>query len=286
MARSNMHHAVFEENRSAAGSTQRHVKANDTSNAASANSMPNTSMERLHSPKAWKIEDLERMTRARNYFAWQSRLVGREIGRRVVEVGCGVGNFTATLLNREAVIAVDNDLDCLARVRDRFLDRSNLHVMPGDASDDSFPELARFQPDSCVCLNVLEHIEDDEKALRNMAAILSPGGVVVLLLPAFPALYGPIGGNLGHWRRYRRSGVARLAEAAGLRVRRARYMNTIGFFGWWMNARVLRRDTQSAGQIEVFDRYLVPLMSRLENLVPTPFGQSLFVVMEKPESPA
>ena len=221
------------------------------------------------------------MTRARNYFAWQSHLASRDLGQRVIEVGCGVGNFTATLLNREAVIAVDNDIDCLDRVRERFPSRANLHVMENDASGDTFAELARFQPDSCVCLNVLEHIEDDEKALRNIAAVLAPGGVVVLLVPAFPALYGPIDRNLGHWRRYRRDGIVRLAKASNLFLRRARYMNTAGFFGWWMNARVLRRDTQSTGQIEVFDRFLVPLISRLEDAIPPPFGQSLFVVLEK-----
>ncbi|MGA3025801.1 MAG: methyltransferase domain-containing protein [Bryobacteraceae bacterium] len=238
-------------------------------------------MERLHSPRQWKLEDLERMTRAKNYFAWLNRLAARELGQRVVEVGCGVGNFTATLLDREAVIAVDNDPACLDRLRGRFPNHPNLYLSAADASDDAFLEVARFHPDSCACLNVLEHIEDDAGALRNMATVLEPGGVVVLLVPAFPALYGPIDRNLGHWRRYRRGELASLAEAAGLRLRRARYMNTIGFFGWWVNARLLRRDTQSAGQIELFDRYLVPLMSRLEDLAPPPFGQSLFAVMEK-----
>jgi SAM-dependent methyltransferase len=242
-------------------------------------------MERLHSPKQWKIEDLERMSRAPNYFAWLHRVVSRELGRRVVEVGCGVGNFTETLLDREMVIAVDNDEDCLARVRDRFANRPNLKVFPGDVSDGAFLEVARFHPDSCVCLNTLEHIEDDAQALRNMASVLSPSGVVVLLVPAFPALYGAIDRNLGHCRRYRRNDLAKLADAAGLRPRRMCYINTVGFFGWWMNARVLRLDTQSAGQIAFFDAFLVPLMSRAESAIPAPFGQSLLAVMEKPEKP-
>ena len=226
------------------------------------------------------------MTRARNYFAWLHRVVSRELGRRVVEIGCGVGNFTATLLDRETVIAVDNDLECLARVRDRFPNQPNLHVFVGDVSDDAFLDVARFQPDSCVCLNTLEHIEDDTQALRNMASVLVPGGAVVLLVPAFLALYGPIDRNLEHWRRYRRSDLGRLAEAAGLRLRRIRYMNMAGFFGWWMNARVLRRDTQSSRQIAFFDRLIVPLMSHIERAIPPPFGQSLLAVMEKPETPA
>jgi hypothetical protein len=72
-----------------------------------------------------------------------------------------------------------------------------------------------------------------------------------------------------------------LAERTGLRVRHMRYVNLIGFFGWWINAHVLRLEEQSPGQIEVFDRYIVPVMSRLERIVPPPFGQSLLAVLEK-----
>jgi hypothetical protein len=102
-----------------------------------------------------------------------------------------------------------------------------------DAGSPAFSDLARFHPDCCICLNALEHIEDDRQALHGMASILSAGGVVVLLVPAFPMLYGPIDSNLGHYRRYSR-----------------------GFFG--------------------------PLLSRLEGLACAPFGQSLFLVLEKP----
>ena len=100
-----------------------------------------------------------------------ARMAGRELGRRVVEVGCGVGNFTGTLLGREAVIAVDHDAECVARVRERFAGSANLHVVEGDASDDAFVELAGYGADSCVCLNVLEHIADDVRALRKTRLI-------------------------------------------------------------------------------------------------------------------
>jgi SAM-dependent methyltransferase len=222
------------------------------------------------------------MSRANNYFAWQSRLVTRELGRRVVEVGCGLGNFTGMLLDREAVIAVDREPDCIQRLKERYPDRNNLHAFACDAGSPAFSELVRFQADSCVCLNALEHMEDDGQALRGMASILGPGGVVVLLVPAFSALYGPIDSNLGHYRRYSRGAIAKLAGATGLRIKKAHYMNAAGFFGWWLNAHVLRRAAQSERQIEIFDRYVVPLLSRVEGLVRPPFGQSLFVVLEKP----
>jgi SAM-dependent methyltransferase len=225
----------------------------------------------------YTLQDQERMARAKNYFAWQSRLVLPHLGGRVVEIGCGIGNFTGMLLDRELVVAVDVVPACVARLRARYPGRPNLHVLVcGD-----LPSLARFAPDSVVCLNVLEHIEDDAAALREMASILPAGGVIVLLLPAFPALSGPIDRNLGHYRRYTRGSVVELAAHSGLRIRRAQYVNTLGFFGWWFNAHVLQLETQSKAQIALFDRVAVPLMSRAEALRPPPFGQSLLVVLER-----
>jgi len=231
---------------------------------------------------AYTLEDQERMSRAKNYFAWQSRLVTRELGRRVVEVGCGLGNFTGMLLHREAVIAVDSQPDCIERLKQRYPDRHNLHAFACDAASPAFRDLARFHPDTCVCLNALEHIEDDRRALHGMASILAPGGVIVLLVPAFPMLYGPIDANLGHYRRYSRRSIAHLADSAGLRIRKVHYMNALGFFGWWVNSHILKRRAQSEMQIAIFDRYLVPLLARLEGLTPPPFGQSLFVLLQKP----
>jgi SAM-dependent methyltransferase len=233
---------------------------------------------------AFTLEDQRQMTRAKNYFAWQSRLVVRELGRRVVEVGCGIGNFTGLLLERELVVALDREAACIQALRERYPDRANLHTLTCQPGDPAFQELARLQPDSVVCVNVLEHIEDDAAALRAMVEILTPGGVVVLLAPAFAALYGPIDRNLGHYRRYRRGALAALGRSAGLEVRKLHYVNAAGFFGWWINAHVLRRRAQSDGQIAFFDRWLAPALSALEGAVKPPFGQSLLAVLRRPQA--
>lgn len=230
----------------------------------------------------YTIADQERMAHARNYFAWQSRLVAPELGQRVVEVGCGLGNFTGTLLDREMVIALDVDSDCIQLLLKRYPNRTNLHALVCDADSDEFFRLARFRPDSCVCLNVLEHLADDRKALAAMASILPRGGTIVLLVPAFAALYGPIDRNLGHYRRYNRAAIAALAGATGLLIAKLHYVNLAGFFGWWMNSHVFRREAQSSGQIQIFDQCLVPILSRLEALARPPFGQSLLAVLRKP----
>jgi 2-polyprenyl-3-methyl-5-hydroxy-6-metoxy-1,4-benzoquinol methylase len=223
------------------------------------------------------------MVRAANYFAWQHRLVRRELGRRVIEIGCGIGNFTGLLFDScEAVAAVDVEQGCIDRLRERYPAQANLEAFPCDVMAPEFFDLQSFRADSCVCLNVLEHIEDDREALRRMASMLTPEGIVVLIVPAFQGLFGPIDELLGHYRRYTRASISKLAETAGLAVKTAHYMNAIGFFAWWTNAHILKRRAQSAAQIEVFDRYVVPIASRLEGWMSPPFGQSLFVVLKKP----
>jgi SAM-dependent methyltransferase len=223
------------------------------------------------------------MARARNYFAWQGRLVTREIGRRVVEVGCGIGNFTGMLLDREVVVAADPEPECIELLKKRYSGRTNLLALTCAADRPDFEALARFHPDTCVCLNVLEHIEDDLAALRRMASVLVPGGAIVSIVPAFPALFGPIDRNLRHYRRYRMRDVRALTEASGLHIGKLHYMNLAGFFGWWMNAHIRKLQAQSPAQIAFFDRWIVPAMARIEDVVRPPFGQSIFAVLRKPD---
>jgi ubiquinone/menaquinone biosynthesis C-methylase UbiE len=230
----------------------------------------------------YNVEDQQRMSPAKNYFAWQSRLVKREIGTRVIEVGCGIGNFTETILDHEAVLGIDVDAGCVARFRRRFQACPNLGARVCNVANDEFLALCDFRAESCVALNVLEHIKDDRSALGRMARVVRPGGSIVLLVPAFASLYGPIDRNLGHFRRYERRAIRELAQSLNLQVARLSFVNLIGFFGWLINARVLKLQAQSENQIAAFDRWIVPSMSRIEELIPPPLGQSLLVVLRVP----
>jgi 2-polyprenyl-3-methyl-5-hydroxy-6-metoxy-1,4-benzoquinol methylase len=235
----------------------------------------------LQPSSEYTVRDQQRMTRAVNYFAWQARLALAPLGRRIVEVGCGIGNFTRMMLDRDLVIGLDIDPNCIAQHRERFADRPQVQSHVLDALDPAFGALREHQPDSIVCLNVLEHISDDLATLRAFHSILPPGGRVVLLVPAFEALYGPIDKHLGHYRRYTKASLRKTAQDAGFQARELRHMNTIGFFGWWVNAKLIPREEQSEGQIELFDKFIVPVQEKIESWIAPPFGQSVFAVLEK-----
>ena len=231
----------------------------------------------------YTVRDQERMKRATRYFEWQFQLAEAELGKRILEIGCGLGNFTQHLINREFVVGIDVEPDCVAEHRKRFAGRTNLVSLCLDVQSADFPELARYRPDSIACLNVLEHVRDDALALAHMNAVLPPGGAVVLIVPAFSSLYGPIDERLGHYRRYTKASLAQRAAEAGFRPRILRYINSFGFFGWWFNARILKKTEQSETQITVFDTFVVPVLSRLEGWIEPPLGQSIFTVLVKPD---
>ncbi len=221
------------------------------------------------------------MQLASNYFDWQARMAKEQLGSRVLEIGCGMGNFTRHLLDRELVVGIDIEEPCVQRHRERFAGNSNLEARVMDVLDPAFLELKSYDLQSIVMLNVLEHVSDDVLALKHMNGVLPLGGKVVLIVPAFESLYGPIDTNLGHYRRYSKPSFRLLAENQGFHVRVLRYINSVGFVGWWLNAKVLKKTEQSENQIKFFDSKIVPILSRFEAAIEPPFGQSLFAVLEK-----
>jgi 2-polyprenyl-3-methyl-5-hydroxy-6-metoxy-1,4-benzoquinol methylase len=231
----------------------------------------------------YTVRDQERMKHATRYFEWQFRLAEAQLGRRVLEIGCGLGNFTRHLLDRELVLGVDVEQECITKRLTTFADYPNLVSMCLDVQDQSFLSLRKYEPDSIACLNVLEHVKDHVLALAHMHSVLAPGGKAVLIVPAFESLYGPIDERLGHFRRYSKTSMTQAATEAGFRVQTLRYMNGVGFFGWWVNAHILKKTEQSESQIALFDSFVVPVMSKLEGMIEPFVGQSIFTVLVKPE---
>jgi SAM-dependent methyltransferase len=229
----------------------------------------------------YTLLDQQLMSRAKRYFEWQARVVKEHLGQRVLETGCGVGNFTRHLTDRELVVSMDVVEECVDRARAHFAGHPNMQFRCLDVQDPRFLDLKTLRADTVVCLNVLEHVRDDRLALKHMHHVLAPGGRAIFLLPAFESLYGPIDQNLGHFRRYSKSSWRKMAEEVGFRVTHLRYFNFMGFFGWWSNAHILRRQTQSAFQIDLFERLAVPVESFLESWMEPPVGQSIFTVLEK-----
>lgn len=222
---------------------------------------------------------LERLAEAPRYNRWMFDRLRRWVGRHVLEVGSGIGNLSAFLIDRERLVLTDTRPEYLARLRERFGGQPGVAIarlyLPADDS-----ALAGERFDTVICLNVLEHVEDDVGSLRAIHNLLTAGGRLILLVPALPALYGTLDEALGHCRRYTRPELAAKFGAAGFRLRHLEYFNLAGVPGWWFTGRVLRRRVIPTGSLRLYDA-LVPLF-RLERLLPWRVGQSLIAIGETP----
>ncbi|MGD9903576.1 MAG: glycosyltransferase [Vicinamibacterales bacterium] len=221
---------------------------------------------------------LRRMEQLAPYNRWLHDRFDAFLGRRVLEVGSGVGNQTRYFADRERVVASDIEPHYLRELRRRFEDSQNVRVASFvfPLGDSELADLKQERIDSIVCMNVLEHIEQDAATLRDFAAVLEPGGRLVLLVPAMPALYGSLDVALHHFRRYDKDGLTQLVEDSGFEVTDIRFLNRPGVVGWWLNSRVLKRTVLPKGQLSAF-KWLMPLLRREEASRPS-FGMSLLVL--------
>jgi SAM-dependent methyltransferase len=222
---------------------------------------------------------LERMAAAPRYNRWMFDRLHPWVGRRVLEIGAGIGNMSVFLADRERVVLTDTEPYYLGRLRERFADRPQVSVAELRLPAVS-PGLVAERLDTVVCLNVLEHIEDDRASLRAMHHLLQPGGRLVLLVPSLRALYGTLDEALGHFRRYVPDELSEKLRAAGFHLRHLEYFNLAGVPGWWVAGRVLRRRLIPTGALRWYEA-LVPLF-RLERLLPWRIGQSLIAIGEVP----
>lgn len=218
-------------------------------------------------------------TAAPRYRAWEFRLVAPHLGRSVLEVGSGMGYFSEKLVQArlERVVLSDTDDVCLARLHEKFAHEPHVEIatvgLPGRVGIDG-------RVDSVVAMNVLEHIEDDVQALRDLAAVVNRGGRIVLWVPAYMQLYGDFDRKVGHFRRYTPETIRSVVERAGLAVRAARPVNLLGGIAWWAAVRRGGAGRPDPRLVWIYDNVVVPTSQALERVVRPPFGQSVLCVAD------
>jgi glycosyltransferase involved in cell wall biosynthesis len=221
-------------------------------------------------------QTLLRLGRAERYNRWMAEQIAPFLGQRILEIGSGIGNLTRHLVGRERVVATELNPRYLRILANTFEHHTGVEVRSLDLADFDPRALTEGRLDTAVCLNVLEHIEDDRQALRRLAATLAPGGRLILLVPAHQWLFGATDRAIHHYRRYEAADLRARMEEAGFRVERVSFFNRLGVLGWYLNSVLFQRKTVPGLQLRI-QNLLVPLL-RAEQALPLPFGLSLIAI--------
>jgi len=230
-------------------------------------------------------EILARLNRAPRFTKWMADTIRPYLGEQVLEIGAGIGNLTSNLVPRQVYWASDINPHYLDRLRRLEPTRPYLHVQYTDATaGETYPQ-QHF--DTVICLNVVEHLEDDVNALRNIRSALRKDGRAIILVPNGPGLYGSLDRVLGHYRRYTRKQLQDVCERAGFRVEKVLKFNRIGAPGWWWNGRVLKKSTFGFWQIKLLNT-LLPVVRPIDRFLPFPHLSWIAIlrVDERPQESA
>jgi SAM-dependent methyltransferase len=223
-----------------------------------------------------------RLSRAGNFNSWMADTIRAYCGERVLEIGCGVGNLTCKLIPRRQYTASDSNPLYLETLKALSADRPYLQTSYCDVTNgSSFPQCDQLF-DTAICLNVIANVDDDCRALDNIRQVLSDRGRAIVLVPQGEWIFGTLDKALGHKRRYSKRSLKAVAEASGFVVKEIFEFNRFGTLGWFINAKILRRQVFGVFQIWLLD-LLTPLFRHIDRILPFP-GLSLIAVLERQEA--
>ncbi|MGH3979728.1 MAG: class I SAM-dependent methyltransferase [Pseudonocardiaceae bacterium] len=209
------------------------------------------------------------------YRRFQHDLIVPHLGRSVLEVGAGLGEFAEQLTGLDRLVVTDVDPDAVSVMRRRFAGRPEVQVRRLDVESG----LELDEPvDTVVTINTLEHIEDDAETLRSLARLVAPGGTIVAWVPGYQQLFGDFDRKVGHVRRYTPSTLTASFRAAQLQPTVVKPVNLLGGVAWWAAVRRGGTGSPNPRLVAVYDRVLVPVTRTIERLVRVPFGQSILGV--------
>ncbi len=230
------------------------------------------------------IFGLESLSRADNYNQWILDQFRNDLKGHILEIGSGLGTFTKILLPFSTKItALEIDPNYYKTFLKRFKNHSKVDFQATDISSASIKATSFKKVNTAIMVNVLEHIEDHEQVISNISKVLSPKGRLIIFVPAIPQLYSAWDASVGHYRRYTKEDLFQLCKKNDLKINKLYYFNFVGAFGWYLNKIIgtTPRSQQFGGQVVLYDRLFVPVVSVLERYVKPPFGQSLVLVAEK-----
>jgi glycosyltransferase involved in cell wall biosynthesis len=222
---------------------------------------------------------LARLSRARRFNTWMVDTIRPYCGDHVLEIGSGIGNLSCTLVPRLRYVATDVNPLYLHTLENLAIDRPYFSASYCDVTNlASYPRIAA-EFDTVICLNVLEHVDDDCQALLNIRSVLGECGRAIVLVPQGPWNFGSVDSVLGHRRRYTVSSLAQLAASCGMKITELLQFNRVGSIAWFINGKLLRRRNFGFGQTLMLN-VLTPLMRLADQVLPVP-PLSLIAVMVK-----
>ena len=226
------------------------------------------------------FETLKVIANANAFNKWMYETIAPFCQGNILEIGSGIGNISKFFLEHGASITLsDTDNFYVQKLKDQF---PSINILSIDLEHPLFVnEYKKIlnQYDTVFLLNVLEHINNDETAIRNCYHLLKDGGNLVILTPAYPGLYSKIDKGLHHYRRYTRKSLTGIIIKNHFIVKKLFHFNALGAAGW-LYAKLFGMKKIPSGEMKLFNK-LTGVAKFFDKLLRNSLGLSIIIVAGK-----
>ncbi|MFA5828067.1 MAG: methyltransferase domain-containing protein [Candidatus Shapirobacteria bacterium] len=233
-----------------------------------------------------KVKDYE----LNNYRKYQYDLIGKYVGREILEVGSGEKGFTNEIVKNargiKRLVSIEPSKTLFKLHQKRFVFPKYVSFQMEDLFKLKDKTVGHF--DTILFIHVLEHIKEDIKAIEKAYELLKPGGMILIEVPALPFLYSSHDKFLGHYRRYSKKYMLGLINRERFNVVDIWYQDFIGVLGSLLYFKFKKITLGSGSGINLvknqgkfYDSYVVPFQKFVEKYIRPPIGLGLTVVLQK-----
>ncbi len=226
-------------------------------------------------------QELDIFAHARRWKRYWSSCVRPFLRGDVLEVGAGIGANTPLFAPRavRSWTCIEPDAELAHRAAAALAaDPSTSACQVLVATTLTLPADRKF--DALLYIDVLEHIEKDRDELERAAALLKPGGSLIVLSPAHEWLFTAFDQSIGHFRRYDRATMIACGPST-CRLDRLWYLDSVGLLASCANRLLLKQSMPNIRQILFWDRYLVTCSTTLDRVLGHRVGKSILAVWTK-----
>lgn len=230
-------------------------------------------------------DTLDVISNADKFNRWTYETIRPFCKGNILEIGSGLGNISQFFLKEGSFILLSDIREgYCTELKQKFQSYSTLKgVELIDLVDPDFDEKFKHlfsSFDSIFSLNVVEHIYDDNLAIKNAKKLLQKQGHLIILVPSYQGLYNGLDKDLDHYRRYNKKTLSVLFEKNELNIIKKQYFNFMGIFAWMISGKLQRNKTIPGGQMRLYNAF-VPIFKWIDRLVFRLAGLSTIVVGKK-----
>jgi SAM-dependent methyltransferase len=231
------------------------------------------------------LHTLEVVAKAGRFNRWMYDQFRHELQGEILEIGSGIGNISRLVIEEGHPLTLSDYNDEYCFYLKKIFEGNKIiqNILRIDLLDSDFEKLFEAYKEkfnTIFLLNVIEHIDDDARAVKNCHYLLKPGGRLIVLAPAYNWLFCSLDKQLGHYKRYTIRSMISLLTKENFNISNGSYFNFIGIAGWFLFGKIIGRKMLGRSEMIAFDS-IIPVAKLADKMIGKKAGLSIIVTAIK-----